>query len=143
MSKRLLFCTLLVTAAACRRESDIQPSASSLAGEVTGTYRTNVYLDPSCVAVPADKMPYAELKPVSDSTVAISYTKLYPTYYVPEAFLRREADVVQLRVADSSVGTVQTDRVFTNNGMEKQGRLLRLTLLNNPSGTLVFDGLKQ
>lgn len=129
MKKRLLFCSLVSLFVACRNETDIMPT-SSLANEVAGTYHTNVYLDPSTVAVPADQMPYIVVKAESDSSVNLIYTKVYPTptsQLIEHVGLSRQAEGVQLRVANQPIGTLQIDRVFTNNGMEKQGQLLRLT----------------
>jgi hypothetical protein len=146
MNRQLLFCALLGFMTACQHENDIQPSTSSLAGEVTGSYQTNFFLDPSCVAVPADQMPTAELKAESDSTVTLLYTKFFPAKEVRQLShinLSRQADVVQLRMADSGIGSFQADRIFTNNGMEKQGKVLRITLQQNPQETLFFTGYKK
>lgn len=145
MKKRLLFCTFLGALTACQRESDIQPKSTTLSNEVAGTYQTNFYLDPSCVALSANQMPYAELKAESDSTVTLVYTRLYPNKVVnrvPHINLTRQMDAIVFRVADSSVGTLQTDRIFTNNGMEKQGKLLRISMQNNPQSPFYFAGFK-
>lgn len=141
MKKRLLFCSTIAVLAACRQETDIQPTSLSLANEIAGTYRTNVYLDPSTVATPANQMPYAVLKAESDSNVTIMYTTSYPTkasQTIEHVLLSRQADGIQLRLGNASIGTMQTDRIFTNNGMEKQGQLLRLTGRN----ALEFVGAK-
>ena len=146
MKKRLLFCSLVGILTACRNEGDIQPTSTSLASEVVGTYRTNFYLDPSCVAVPTGQMPYAEIKAQSDSTVTLVYTKLYPvrtSRSIEHVRLSQQTNGVQLRVADSSIGTLQSDRIFTDNGMEKQGQLLRITSQNDPQNVLYFVGIKQ
>ncbi len=146
MTKRLLLSSLAGLLTACQGEADIQPNSLSLSGEVVGTYRTNLYLDPSYVAIPADKMPYAELKAESDSSVTMIYTKLYPAKFsqsIEHISLRRQPEGFQLRVADSSIGTLQADRIFTNNGMEKQGKLLRLNIENKPQISLYFSGFKQ
>ena len=146
MTQRLLLFALLATATACQRDADVQPSPQTLASEVAGTYRTNVYLDPSCVALSANQMPYAELHAESDSTVTLIYTKLYPdksSQRIPNIGLGRgETDAIQLRLADSSIGTLQTDRIFMNNGMEKKGKLLRISLQNDPQRSLYFAGFK-
>ena len=145
MNQRLLLFALLAAATACQRETDIQPTAQTLSGEVAGTYRTNVFLNPSCVALATSQMPYAEIQTESDSTVTLTYTKLYPdktSQRLSNVRLTRQADAIQLRVADSSIGTLQTDRVFLNNGMEKQGKLLRISLPNNPQPALYFAGFK-
>ncbi len=148
MNARLLLCALLATATACRQEGDVQPNPSSLAEEVVGTYRTNVYLDPACVATPTEQMPYAELKRESDSTVTLAYTSLYPDKAIkriPNVLLSRQPEAIHLYIAGSSAGTLATDRVFVNNGMEKQGKLLRLTLPgDSPNARApIFIGLKQ
>ncbi|MDB5242883.1 MAG: hypothetical protein JWP57_3508 [Spirosoma sp.] len=145
MNQRLLLCALLASATACQHESDIQPNAPTLAGEVAGTYQTNVYLDPSCVALSASQMPYAELQAESDSTVTLIYTKLYPaksSQRISNVVLKRQADGIHLRIADSAIGALQTDRIFMNNGMEKQGKLLRISLQNDPQSSLYFVGFK-
>lgn len=146
MKKRLLFCSLVSVLTACQHEGDIQPTSTSLAGEVVGTYRTNFYLDPSCVAIAANQMPYTEVKALSDSTVKLIYTKLYPakaSRTIEPVKLNRQAIGIQLSLGDSSIGTLQTDRVFTDNGMEKQGRLLRINLQNDPKDFLFFAGIMQ
>ncbi len=145
MIKRLLFCSLVGTLTACQHEADIQPNASSLAGDVAGTYHTNVYLDPSCVAIPADKMPYAELKAESDSSITLIYTTLYPakaSQSIEHISLYRQPDGVQLRVADLNMGTLQTDRIFTNNGMEKQGKRLQINVGRDSANPVYFSGFK-
>lgn len=145
MNQRLLLFAFLAGATACQRETDIRPNAQTLAAEVAGTYQTNVYLDPSSVALPADQMPYAQLQTESDSTVTLVYTKLYParsSQRIPNIALNRRADGIQLRVADSSIGALQTDRIFMNNGMEKQGKLLRVSLQNDPQHSVYFAGFK-
>ena len=141
MKKRLLLCSITGLLAACGQETDIQPSSSALANDIAGTYRTNVYLDPSTVATPADQMPYAVLKTESDSSVTIVYTTLYPikaSQVIENVLLSHQADGIQLRLANTSIGSLQTDRIFTNNGMEKQGQLLRLDGKND----LEFVGSK-
>lgn len=145
MKKRLLFCALLGSLTACQQESDIEPNSASLSSEVAGTYRTNFYLDPSCVAISANQMPFAELKAESDSTVTLVYTRLYPAKVVsriPNINLSRQTDAIVFRVADSSVGTLQTDRIFTDNGMEKQGKLLRISMQSQTQTPFYFTGSK-
>lgn len=147
MNARLLLGVLLAITTACHRESEVQPNATSLASEVAGTYRSNFYLDLSCVAIPADKMPYAELRAESDSTITLVYTRLYPqreSHRVEHISLSRKAEVIQLSTTEGTIGTVQTDRVFTNNGMEKQGQLLRIfPAQTKPAAFLSFVGAKQ
>lgn len=145
MSQRLLLFAFLTAATACQRETDIQPTAQTLSGEVAGMYRTNVYVDPSCVALAADKMPYTELRAESDSTVTLTYTNLYPvrsSERIPNVMLRRGTDVIHLHIADTSIGTLQTDRIFMNNGMEKQGNLLRVSLQNDLRRPVYFAGFR-
>ncbi|AKD57965.1 hypothetical protein [Spirosoma radiotolerans] len=146
MKKRLLFCSLLGMLTACQHEGDIQPNSTSLASEVVGTYRTNFYLDPSCVAISAGQMPYAELKAQSDSVVTLVYTRLSPvktSRLIENVSLSRQANGVQLRLANANIGTLQTDRVFTDNGMEKQGKLLRIDVESDSQDFLTFAGVKQ
>ncbi len=145
MKNRLLFCALAGVLTACQQEADIQPTSTTLAGEVVGTYRTNFYLDPSCVAMSAGQMPYTELKAESDSSVTLVYTRLYPaktSQFIKHVALSRQPNSIQLRVADSSIGTLQTDRIFTNNGMEKQGKLLRINVQDSRQNGLNFTGFK-
>ncbi|QMW02210.1 hypothetical protein [Spirosoma foliorum] len=145
MKKQLLFCAFVGTMTACQRETDIQPASATLATEVAGTYRTNVYLDPSRVAVPTEQMPYTELKAESDSSVTLVYNTKYLTptsQAIQHVRLSRQADLIQLLVADSSIGTLQTDRVFTNDGMEKQGKLLRINVQTDSKTRLNFSGVK-
>ena len=144
MKKQLLFCSLMGVLTACQQQTDIQPSTSSLAGEVAGTYRTNFYLDVSCVAIPAGQMPYAEVKAESDSSVTLIYTKFSPaksSRVINHIRLVRQLAGIGLYLADSSVGTLKTDRIFTDNGMEKQGKLLRITV-QDPQNFLYFAGTR-
>lgn len=145
MKKQLLFCAIVGTMTACQHETDIQPTLPTLAGEVAGTYRTNVYLDPSRVAIPAAQMPYTELKAESDSSVTLVYNTQYLTktsQSIQHIQLSRQADLIQLRVADSSIGTLQTDRIFTDSGMEKQGKLLRVNIQTDSKTQQSFAGVK-
>ena len=146
MTKRLLFCSLVSVLAACQRETDIQPTASSLANEVVGTYHTNFYLDPANLAIPADQMPFMVLKAETGNSVTLIYTKLYPaktSQVVEHISLFRQAEGIQLQVDNTIIGTLQTDRIFTNNGMEKQGKLLRLSNNSNGESPLDFVGSQQ
>ena len=141
--KKQLFCLLLSSLAACTPESDVQPSVSTLAGEVSGTYQTNPYVNPSCVAIPASQMPTVTLRPEADGGVSLVYAYQFPkpgSQQLTGVSLSRRADsAVQLIHGDAVLGTVQIDRVFTSNGMEKQGKLLRVTV--QPDGPY-FAGVK-
>lgn len=146
MKTQLLFLAFAGLLTGCQRETDIQPGSLSLAGEAAGNYRTNFYLDPSCVAIPAEQMPFAEVKAESEDRVTIVYTSRYPTtttQRIEHILVAREAESIQLRIADSVIGILQIDRIFTNNGMEKKGQLLRINALDNPQLSLSFIGYKQ
>lgn len=145
MKKPLLFCSLIGALSGCYSEADISPESSSPASRAAGLYRTNFYLDPSSVATPADKMPYTELKAESDSTLSLTYTRFYPTpssQFVQHVLVRQLSDGIQLELAGSIIGTLKTDRVFTNNGMERQGQLLRLVVPGDSTNTLNFSGIQ-
>ena len=143
MKNQLLFCAFASLMMACQQEADVQPSSATLASEVVGTYRTNVYLDPSCVAITTNQMPYVEAKAESANSVTLLYTNLYPaksSLVIPHVLLYRQASGIEFRVADSSIGTLQTDRIFTDNGMEKQGKLLRISIPKDAQSKLIFTG---
>lgn len=145
MKKPLLFCSLMGALSGCYSEANISPSSTSLASKAVGVYRTNFYLDPSSVATPADEMPYTELKAESDSTLSLTYTRFYPTpssQFIQHVLVRQLSDGVQLELGGSTIGTLKTDRVFTNNGMERQGQLLRLTVPGDSTNTLNFSGIQ-
>jgi hypothetical protein len=142
MKKPLLFSTLGLLLA-CQPESNVSPAATSLAAEVAGLYRTNVYLDPACLAIPTEQMPYVELKAESANSVTLVYTKLYPAKAIQSfehVIVQRQAEAIEFRLAGASIGTLQTDRLFTSNGMEKQGNLLRVSMQHNPQNTVYFAG---
>ncbi|MGF7218520.1 hypothetical protein GGR92_004697 [Spirosoma lacussanchae] len=147
MTKQLLFCVLLGSLTACQPDSDIQPGTASLAGEIGGRYRTNVFLDPSCVALSSSQLPTVTLLAESDSAVSVLYAYQYPqkgTRRVEGVALSRQADSsVQLRVGNTTLGSVQTERVFTDNGMEKEGKLLRITYQNSATEIPYFAGVKE
>ncbi|MBC7571696.1 MAG: hypothetical protein H7319_18495 [Spirosoma sp.] len=147
MKKQLLFYLLLGSLAACTQENDVQPSPNTLAGEVSGAYRTNPYVDPSCVAIPASQMPVVTLRPESDGIVSLVYAYQFPkpgSQQLTGIQLSRRADnAVQLTHGNVVLGTVQIDRVFTNNGMEKQGRLLRINALDTQPNVPYFTGVKE
>jgi len=145
MKKQLLFCAVLGALTACQNESEIQPNTLSLAGEVTGVYQTNFFIDPSCIAVPSNKMPFTEVKAESDSAVTLIYTRQFPNKEVKKIehiALNRQSEAIQLKIANVSVGSIQTDRMFTDNGMEKEGKVLRLTIQNSTQVVLMFTGYK-
>lgn len=145
MKNQLLLCAFVASLSACQRESTIQPNPASPADEVAGTYRTNVYLDPSSVALSPGQVPYAEINVETDSTVAIVYTRLHPEKnirYLPNVDVKRQPDGIQLQRAGSSIGTLQIDRIFTNNGMEKQGKLLRMSIPIDSSNVINFAGFR-
>ncbi|GAB3986748.1 hypothetical protein GCM10028807_04820 [Spirosoma daeguense] len=143
MKKRLLFCAFIGSLTACQHTPDIQPNLATPASEAVGTYQSNFFLDPSSVDLPSSQMPYVQLKAESDSQVTLTYTKLYPArtdLSVKHVSVIRQNDTIRLRLGNSDIGTLLTDRAFTSNGMEKQGKLLRLT---HSQSSLSFTGLKQ
>ncbi|GAB3500653.1 hypothetical protein GCM10027341_26300 [Spirosoma knui] len=145
MKTQLLVCALAACLMSCQQDHDIQPNAS-LVGHVAGTYKTNVFLDPSRVAMPAGQLPCVELTPESDSTVTLVYTRSASANdrtKIPQIGLSRQADAILLKTADASIGTLQTERIFTNSGMEKQGQLLRLSIVKEPDTLFNFAGVKQ
>ncbi|SOD95874.1 hypothetical protein [Spirosoma fluviale] len=145
MKKRLLFCSFVGILTACQREGDIQPTLTTLTGEVVGTYRTNFYLDPS-IALSSGQLPYAEIKAESDSTVTLVIHRPAPAqtdWTIQHVSLSRQSTNIQLNVGSSTIATLQNDRVFTSNGMEKEGKLLRITLQDGSESTLSFSGAKQ
>ncbi|QJW87920.1 hypothetical protein HNV11_00310 [Spirosoma taeanense] len=136
---------MLATTAACHRYSDVRPSPLTLADEAAGVYQTNVYLDPAYIAMPANKLPAVELKAESDSTVTLMYTKQYPNKVVQRIAhigLNSQMEVIQLTVAGLNIGSLQKDRVFTNYGMEKTGKVLRLSVASPLQENLGFTGYR-
>ncbi len=146
MKQPLLFCLLLSSLVACTQENDVQPSPGTLADEVSGMYRTNPYLNPSCVATPSNQMPVVMLRPESDGVVSLVYAYQFPkpgNHQLTGVLLSRRADnAVQLTHGSVVLGTIQTDRVFTNNGMEKQGKLLRIDAPDAQPDMPYFAGVK-
>lgn len=147
MTKQLLFGALLGTLVACQQDDSIQPDPTTLAAEVGGVYRTNAFINPSCVAIPTDQMPTVTLLPESDSVVALLYAYQVPVKGAKQIggirLIRQADSSVQLRSGNFALGSVQTDRVFTNNGMEKQGKLLRITQPDSPLELPYFAGVKE
>lgn len=143
MKNHLLFIALAGALAACQQESDVQPTPSSLLGDVAGTYRTNFYIDPSTGTTPASQLPSIVLKAESDSLLTLTYTVTYPasgSLTLEHVRVKRQADQVQLRFGNTIIGTLQTDRVFTDNGMEEQAPLLRINLQDNRQHQVSFTG---
>lgn len=145
MKKALLFSSLLFLSAACSRSNDVAPT---LASEVSGTYLTNGFLDYLCIALPADQMPTATLTPETDAAVTLTYLTKYPTAQ-SQTFthlqLTRLADnSIQLAQQGNVLGTVQTDRAFNANGMERQALVLRVQAnANDPQTAITFTGAKE
>ncbi len=145
MKKVLLFSTLLFLSAACSRSTDVSPT---VAGEVAGTYLTNGFLDYLCIALPADKMPTATLTPESDATVTLTYLRRYPveqSQTFPSLQLTRLTDKsIQLTRQGQVLGTIQTDRAFNANGMERQALVLRVQAnTRDPLTAITFTGAKE
>ncbi|WP_375443324.1 hypothetical protein [uncultured Fibrella sp.] len=145
MKKALLFSILLLVSAACSRSNDVAPT---LAGEVSGTYLTNGFLDYLCIALPANQMPTATLTPETESTVTLTYLRKYPTAQsqaFPHLQLTRLADKsIQLSRQGQVFGTVQTDRAFNTNGMERQALVLRVqSNPSDPQDAITFTGAKE
>ncbi|RIV27535.1 hypothetical protein DYU11_04315 [Fibrisoma montanum] len=138
MKTQLLFFGLLSGLVACQNDGDIQPT-TTLASEVVGTYQTNQFIDVLTLPVPSDKMPTVELKAESANEVTLIVTKRFPsreTWTLTHAVLSRQPDQsIAITAQGVPVGTLQKDRVFMDNGMEIQGRVLRIRL----SGTSVSD----
>jgi hypothetical protein len=145
MKKALLFSILAFLSAACGPGNDVAPT---LASEVSGTYLTNGFLDYLCVALPADQMPTATLTPETDATVTLTYLRKYPMVQSQTFMhlqLTRLADKsIQLSQQGQILGTVQTDRAFNTNGMERQALVLRVqTNPNDPQTAITFTGAKE
>ncbi|XWW47740.1 hypothetical protein JYG30_09960 [Fibrella sp. USSR17] len=145
MKQALLFSTLLLVTAACGRSNDVAPT---LASEVSGTYLTNGFLDYLCIALPPDKMPTATLTPETDAAVTLTYLTKYPATKA-QTFthlqLKRMADnSIQLSQQGQVLGTVQPDRAFNANGMERQALVLRVqTNASDPQTAITFTGAKE
>ena len=141
--KHLILSTLLIGLAACGRGTDIAPT---LAGEVAGRYQTNSFLDFRCIALPSGSMPSATLKSQSDVTVTLTYQETYPTVKsqtIANIALQRLTDTsIRLINNGNVIGTVRTDRVFSSNGMERQGLVLRVQT-DSPGTTVNFTGAKE
>ncbi|GAA4410958.1 hypothetical protein GCM10023187_36200 [Nibrella viscosa] len=146
MKHRLLLFVITGLLAACRQE--IEPESATLAGRLAGAYQTNSFLDVLCIALPADKMPVAELKAESDSEVTVTLRRFHPdtnTQTLTNITLQPQADKsIRLLYNGEVIGTYQTDRVFTNSGMETQGNVLRIAKADNDSrNKLYFIGYKR
>ncbi|MBO0950224.1 hypothetical protein [Fibrella forsythiae] len=144
MKKALLFSTLLFVSAACSRNNDVAPT---LASEVAGTYLTNGFLDILCIALPANQMPAVTLTPETEAAVTLTYLRQYPTAQsqtLTHLQLTRLADKsIQLTQQGQVLGTVQTDRAFNTNGMERQALVLRVQTNANPQTAITFTGAKE
>ena len=145
MIKALFFSILVLLSVACSPGNDVAPT---LAGEVSGTYLTNGFLDYLCIALPPDQMPTAKLTPETDATVTLTYLTSYPapqSQTFAHLQLARLADnSIQLTRQGQVIGTVQTDRAFNTNGMERQALVLRVqTKPSNPQAAIVFTGAKE
>ncbi|NDU93417.1 hypothetical protein [Spirosoma terrae] len=144
MKKQLLFFALLVALSACQNENDVRPN-QAITSAASGLYQTNFFLDPSCVAIPDGKMPYAEIKKETDSTITIAYTRFYPDKEIRQlehVLLSRQAESIQLKLNKASIGSIQTDRIFTDKGMEKEGQVLRINWQKTPQDFIYFTGYK-
>lgn len=146
MKARLLLFVITGMLVSCRQE--VEPEAATLAGRLSGMYQTNGFLDVLCIALPADKMPVAELKAESDSEVTVVIRRFYPTAgtrTLKKVALQPQADrSVRLLYQGSVIGTCQTDRVFNNSGMEMEGNVLRISRpADDPQESLLFTGYKR
>ena len=145
MKKALLFSTLLFMSAACSRSNEVAPT---LAGEVAGTYLTNGFLDYLCIALPAGQMPTVSLTPETDVAVTLTYLTRYPvarSQRITHLQLTRLSDSsIQLSQSGRVIGTVQTDRAFNTNGMERQALVLRVQANStDPQTAITFTGAKE
>lgn len=145
MKKALLFSTLLFLSAACSRSNDVAPT---LAGEVAGTYLTNGFLDYLCIALPADQMPVATLTPETDASVKLTYLRKYPVVqsqtFTQLQLTRLTDNSIQLSRQGQVLGTIQTDRAFNTNGMERQALVLRVQAnISDPQSAITFTGAKE
>ncbi|GAA4449175.1 hypothetical protein GCM10023189_08240 [Nibrella saemangeumensis] len=146
MKNRLLLFAFTGLLAACRQE--IEPESVTLADRLSGTYQTNSFLDVLCIALPPDKMPVADLKVESDSEVTLTVRRFFPvadTQTLRKVKLQPLADhSVRLLYQSEEIGTYQTDRVFTNSGMETQGNVLRISrAAGDPQTSLYFTGYQR
>ncbi|CCH56265.1 hypothetical protein BN8_05587 [Fibrisoma limi BUZ 3] len=137
MKTQLLLFVLLGGLVACQKDGDVQPT--SLASEVAGTYQTNRFIDVLTLPIPSDKTTTVELKAESANEVTMIVTRRFPapeTWTLTHAVLSRQQDQsIAITAQGIQVGSLQQDRVFTDNGMETQGRVLRIRL----TGTSLSD----
>lgn len=145
MKKALLFSALLFLTAACSPGNDVAPT---LAGEVSGTYLTNGFLDYLCIALPPNQMPTATLTPETDATVSLTYLQKYPEVkslvFSHLQLTRLPDNRVELTRQGQVIGTIQTDRAFNTNGMERQALVLRVQAsISDQQAVILFTGAKK
>ena len=137
--KQLLLSGLLLSLIACQSSTDVSPLSASDA--VVGTYQTNPFLDYTRLTLSTGQMPVVSIRPAADNTLTLTITQAVPT-----ATVRAITGVVAVWHDDQRtnliykgqvIGSVQTGRAFTVNGMETQGKLLRLA-----DSTLTFIGYR-
>lgn len=135
--KTLLLPGLLLLLTACQPNADVNPVSS--ADAVTGTYQTNPFLDYTRLTLSAGQMPIATIKAANDNTLTLTITQSAPTINVRTltgiTIVREDDQQLNLVQNGRVIGSVQTGRAFTANGMETQGKLLRLS-----DSTLTFVG---
>lgn len=128
----------------CQQTNDIEPQ--SLARSVAGTYKTNAFVNPLFVALTDKQLPQLLVKPETDSTVILVYTKSYPTkttQQLAHVLLQRSGDVVTLKQEGKIIGSWQWDRVFTGNGMETQANVLQLANQSGQDNSPSFTGYRE
>ena len=144
MNKQRLLGLMLVLAG-CQPEKDITPDLAPAIVEVTGKYQTNGYLDLLTITLPTEQLPTADVKAQSDSEVTLTLHQYYPAtrhIILEHVGLARQSDSsIRLSYQGQVIGSYQTDRLFTNSGMEAQGKVLRISKTGDES-PMVFVGYK-
>ena len=143
--KKLFLLGLPLVWAGCQPSNEIMPEITPASGEVTGNYQTNGYLDLQTIPLSTGQLPTADVKAQSDSEITLTLNQHYPAVQqttLRNVILRRQPDSsILLNYQGQVIGSYQTDRIFTNSGMEAQGKVLRINSADRTK-PLVFIGYK-
>lgn len=138
MKQLIIFITLLGLMA-CQSNTDVAPALAT--SEIAGTYQTNAFLDYRYLALPASQMPTVTLRATATNTLTLVWNQSLPKAGVQTlvgiTLVQQPDQGIELMQAGQVIGSIKTNRVFTDSGMETQGKLLRLSTLN-----LTFSGYR-
>lgn len=137
--KQIVLFTVFMGAVACQPSANVTPVLPI--SEMVGAYKTNGFLDYRCLTLSASQMPVVTLQVTGSNKLTLTFSQAIPQanrQIFKDLTITQQSDQrYEFRQGNRVIGSLQMGRVFTDSGMETQGKLLQLS-----APTLTFTGYR-